>query len=601
MNPAKPPFVHLLTFAVGLAAAYILRRGLRGGGTPREPLPVVAGLAGVLALLTGWSLLSRNAGLALGGSILFLYLWFAGAVRPPLLRRLDWLALLACCLWVVKSNVTVESIKVPFTQDFFSLGKAAFPFAAAWLWAVVYVIASPAQAEETATGLCLLISVVFLVISILQASFMGPLPSAFSAGLLGCCLGISLGSPVRLTARVGPGGRAMLGLMLATISVAGALKNTAFLVLIIPFLALALPLMDITYFVVFGWRRKPPKEIPTTSISTGNAPRANKSLHGFLLAMGMKQEQVALLFYFATGYLGAIAILLVALIKVHFILKFLLLAVFMPVGFLLFYAAYKVLCPAGEATGTVELFGLPIANLTGQETLDRIAQFVLSRRPHHVVTSDSLMLVRAQRDEEFRGILEKADLITPDGTGVVWAGRLLGQPFRERVPGVELVDRICQMAAERGFSVYLLGGEPGVADCAAGQLRQRYPSLRSLGARHGYFPSQEETGVVEEIARLQPDVLFVGMGVPRQEMWISKNLQRLGVPACIGVGGSFDVISGRVPRAPAWMQNCGLEWLYRAVKEPKRLPRLLGLPRFLLMTIRGLRRRDQKEQEKKTG
>jgi N-acetylglucosaminyldiphosphoundecaprenol N-acetyl-beta-D-mannosaminyltransferase len=381
--------------------------------------------------------------------------------------------------------------------------------------------------------------------------------------------------------------------MLATISVVGALKNTAFLVLVMPFLVLAFPLMEISYLLVFARRStEQPEEEPSLPSDRSVAlERRSYSLTSYLLALGMRQEQVALLAYLATAFVGAIAILLVALIKVHFAIKLLVLAIFLPAGFLIFYAAYKVLCPAGTGKETLEIFGIPIANLTSQEVSERIAEFIHSQQPHHVVTSDSLMLVRAQQDEDFRRILEKADLITPDGTGVVWAGRLLGQPIRERVSGVDLVERISQISAQRGFSVYLLGGQPGIAEEAAQVLRERHPGLNIVGIHHGYFSPEEEPEIITEIAGQRPDVLFVGLGAPRQEKWITKNLDRLQTPVCIGVGGSFDVISGHLSRAPLWMQRWGLEWLYRVLKEPKRLPRLLGLPKFMFMTARSLRGR----------
>lgn len=610
----QPPLLHVFVFMVALAGAYGSRRALRGAKW--EALPVLVGLGAAGACLLGARLLWAQLAFALGGSSLLLLAWFFAAQRVAFLRRLNWLILLGCCLWVAGSGVSVDMVKVPLAQKFVSLGRLALPLTVLWLWVVTYLIASPAQAEETATGLCFLISAVFLAISALQADFMGPLPAGLSTGALGCCLGVALGSRSRLTPRVGAAGRGMLGLMLATISVLGALKNTAFLVLVVPFLALALPLVEVTY-VLFSARRlgeedvahgfspaQPPpqadlKVCATTHAVGGEAAvsparsvavsRGRDSLNGYLMGLGLSQEQAAVLFYLATAFLGAVAVLLVLLIEVHFAVKLLLLALFLPGGFLVFFVAHKMLARVGEERGMVELFGVPIANLTGQEALERIAEFVSSRRPHHVVTSDSLMLVRAQRDEEFRQILERADLVTPDGAGVIWAGRMLGQRLREKVSGVDLVERICGIAAERGFSVYLLGGSPGVAEEAARVLAQRHPGLKVAGTRHGYFCAGEEGEIVEGIAAVRPEVLFVGLGAPRQEKWITANLNRLGVPVCIGVGGSFDVISGRLARAPVWMQRWGLEWLYRVMKEPKRLPKLFGLPRFVLMTLRSLR------------
>ena len=168
-----------------------------------------------------------------------------------------------------------------------------------------------------------------------------------------------------------------------------------------------------------------------------------------------------------------------------------------------------------------------------------------------------------------------------DGAGVLWAAKVLDLPLRERVPGVDLTQAICEMAAREGYGVYFLGAAPGVAEKAAAVLRGRFPGLRVVGTHDGYFPPEEEERLVEEIRAARPDVLFVALGMPKQEQWIRKHQERLGVPVLMGVGGSFDVISGNLPRAPQWMQNFGLEWLYRVYLEPQRLPRLLALPRFV--------------------
>jgi N-acetylglucosaminyldiphosphoundecaprenol N-acetyl-beta-D-mannosaminyltransferase len=145
---------------------------------------------------------------------------------------------------------------------------------------------------------------------------------------------------------------------------------------------------------------------------------------------------------------------------------------------------------------------------------------------------------------------------------------------------------LCREAAENGRSVFLLGAAPSVADAAAQVLAGRYPGLKLAGAQHGYFKVSEETDVIARIRRAAPDLLFVGMGMPAQEKWIAKNLQALGVPVVMGVGGSFDVLSGRVGRAPLWMRRAGVEWLYRLVREPWRWRRIAQLPVFAWKVIR---------------
>jgi N-acetylglucosaminyldiphosphoundecaprenol N-acetyl-beta-D-mannosaminyltransferase len=155
-----------------------------------------------------------------------------------------------------------------------------------------------------------------------------------------------------------------------------------------------------------------------------------------------------------------------------------------------------------------------------------------------------------------------------------------------------MMERICERARDRSYSVYLLGARPGVADDAARILRSRCPGLRVVGTHHGYFAPEEEPAIVHAIAEARPDILFVAFGAPKQEKWIRRHLAELRVPVAIGVGGSFDVIAGRVARAPQWMQRAGVEWLYRALREPKRLPRIWAVPRLVWMTLReALRRR----------
>ena len=163
--------------------------------------------------------------------------------------------------------------------------------------------------------------------------------------------------------------------------------------------------------------------------------------------------------------------------------------------------------------------------------------------------------------------------------------RVLGLPVAERVSGVDLVARICERAADKGYAVFLLGALPGVAEDAARSLQSRCTGLRIVGTRDGYFSPEDEPKVVQEIAEAKPDILFVGLGAPRQEKWISRHMEALQVPVAIGVGGTFDVLAGRAKRAPEWMQRAGLEWLYRLLREPSRLPRMWSLPRLIWMTL----------------
>ncbi len=232
------------------------------------------------------------------------------------------------------------------------------------------------------------------------------------------------------------------------------------------------------------------------------------------------------------------------------------------------------------------ILGLRVDPVTPEGALAALEGFIKERAPRHVVTADASMVVTARRDPELHAIVEEADLVTPDGAGILWASRLLGSPIAHKVSGVDLVAQLCRLSAERGWRVFFLGAAPGVAEEAAANLRQRYPGTQIVGARDGYFSASEDAQVVAEVRVATPDVLLVALGIPKQEKWIARHKRELDVPVCIGIGGSFDVYSGRVKRAPLWMQNSGLEWLYRLCANPKKIGKVMTLPKFALLALR---------------
>jgi len=233
----------------------------------------------------------------------------------------------------------------------------------------------------------------------------------------------------------------------------------------------------------------------------------------------------------------------------------------------------------------VRMFGLRLHSVTLAEAEACAEGFIAEGHPHIIVTTDASGIIGALDDPELREIINSADLVTPDGAGVVLAARILGLPVRARCSGCDLVERLCRVATACGRSVYLFGAAPGVAKEAAVNLQKRVEGLQVGGSRDGYFQPEDEPGIVAAISAAKPAVLFVALGIPRQEKWIKSHMQELGVPVCIGIGGSFDVISGRKKRAPVWMQRVGLEWLYRTAKEPWRFPRLKALPRIVCLAL----------------
>lgn len=225
------------------------------------------------------------------------------------------------------------------------------------------------------------------------------------------------------------------------------------------------------------------------------------------------------------------------------------------------------------------MLGCGVDPVDMDDAVARVESFVADGRSAQVVTFGAEMAVRAVRDASYRSVIDAADLVVADTVGVVWAMRRRGVALRDRVAGIELVERLCDAVRA---PVFFLGGAEGVATDAAAALKDRHPSLIVAGVHHGYF-SDGESGVVADAVRASgARLVLVALGVPRQEFWIRDNLRALGAATCIGVGGAFDVWSGRARRAPESWRRAGFEWLYRLLTEPGRLGRQLALPEFVV-------------------
>ena len=227
--------------------------------------------------------------------------------------------------------------------------------------------------------------------------------------------------------------------------------------------------------------------------------------------------------------------------------------------------------------------GVGFDDLTLDEAAQRAAGMIDEGGFHYVVTPNPELVDRARREEPFRQALNGADLVLPDGIGVVYAARLLGRRLKGRCPGIDFAGKLMEHMARTGLRLYLLGAKPGVAEAAAARLEIRYPGLTICGTHDGYF--QEDAPVVEEIRRAGADVVFVCLGAPKQEYWMVKNGPATGARLMAGLGGSLDVFAGVVERAPESWQRLGLEWLYRLTREPTRIGRMARLPLFLVSAV----------------
>ncbi|MFH1111370.1 MAG: WecB/TagA/CpsF family glycosyltransferase [Planctomycetota bacterium] len=220
---------------------------------------------------------------------------------------------------------------------------------------------------------------------------------------------------------------------------------------------------------------------------------------------------------------------------------------------------------------TKELLGVPIHAATMDEVVELCTQAIETRRPLHIGVVNAAKIVQMRRNALLRESVLASDLILADGMSVIWASRLLGQRLPERVAGIDLFERLLALACRRGFSVFFLGATKEVLQEVIRQVHEKYPGARTAASRDGFFPDEESPRVAEEIRRASPDMLFVAMSSPKKELFLGRWADELRVPVCHGVGGSFDVMVGRVKRAPRVWQRFGLEWLYRVVQEPRRM------------------------------
>ena len=236
--------------------------------------------------------------------------------------------------------------------------------------------------------------------------------------------------------------------------------------------------------------------------------------------------------------------------------------------------------------GRIHFLGCKVDRYDFEETIAKIEEYMQGTEAAQVVTLNPEMVMNAREDEQLRELIGTAQIITPDGISIVWATKKFGDPVRERITGVDLMERLCREAAANGWRVFLLGAAPGVAEKAALNLQRKYPGLQVAGTHDGYFKEEESPEIVRQMKDGHTDILFVGMGAPKQEFWIRRNMWMTGARVSMGVGGSFDVFSGLKKRAPEWTIRLHIEWLYRLLSEPSRIKRQIVLPKFAWLVIK---------------
>ena len=243
----------------------------------------------------------------------------------------------------------------------------------------------------------------------------------------------------------------------------------------------------------------------------------------------------------------------------------------------------------------LSIMGVRINNISMNEVLKLTEQKIENDEKYIIYTPNTEIIMMCKKDEEFLNLMNQSDINVPDGVGLIYAGKIKKLPLKEKVAGYDLSINLLKMADEKGLKLYVVGGRPGVAEAAMKNVQNKYPGTKIVGAQHGYFKGAhlgefghyEELSLIEDINKHKPHILFVGFGAKKQEQWIEYNKGKINANVIIGNGGTLDGLAGFVKRAPDIFINLGLEWLYRLIKEPKRITRQIVLPVFMFKVIFG--------------
>jgi len=362
---------------------------------------------------------------------------------------------------------------------------------------------------------------------------------------------------------------ALWGTLFAGLSIFGVSKGIAFYTLaVLPLGLFMLPLIETSVSVI--------------SAAFSPQPTGNLIVYRKLIAHGMDHASAVYTVVFACALFGCIAAFIQVSAASFFALIAATLFIF-GVAWIFFRYGAADIRPDSRRPG---LWGIRVDNISLNYAVTQVQHWInVENKPHIIVTPDALAALRSRTDEKYRKIVKNAGLVLPDGAGLIGALRLLKTPIQERIPGVEFTEHLCKRAAYEGWSIWLIGGKPGVAETAAEVLKSKYPGLIIAGTNDGYFAADQSDGICNDIASSGAKILFAGLGVPKQEYWLDENLKKTGVIVGMGIGGSMDVLSGNLARAPRIWQKLYLEWLYRTIQEPWRWKRIAKLPLFVFYVL----------------
>lgn len=416
----------------------------------------------------------------------------------------------------------------------------------------------------------LLLSMSWLLLSLIVLTYPGGIESSGQICIMGAIL-----LSVFFTRHVDPYRRltepltALWGTLFTGLSILAASKGVAFRALLSLSIGLfILPLAEIAFGVV--------------SAVISPKPTGSSILYRRLISGGCGHPLSVIIVVFICAFFACLAVVF------HVRAYTAILMLVSAAALLLFAKLNFYYAPAfsNKLNRNSGIWGLRIDNISLNYALSQVQHWVnVEKKPHLIVTPDALAALRSRTDERYKKIVRSAGLVLPDGAGLIAALTLIGSPIRERIPGVEFTEHLCRRAAYEGWRVWFLGGEPGVAKKASEVLVRMYPNLIVAGTMDGYFPKEESLAICSEISKSKAQILFVGMGVPMQEYWLSQYLENTGAVVGMGIGGTMDIISGKLARAPAIWQKLCVEWLYRTIQEPCRWRRILKLPVFMFYVL----------------
>ena len=491
-----------------------------------------------------------------------------GVISGHRSRPLPLLELVACVI-IAQSGILIQFFSSPL-GGYLYLDRASLPLTVLWLFFFTQFMKLANRLSGLFTGMMALFS--YLVIGALltqRVSQAGaPILAVALAGTTTCMwlAGYRYG-PRRMTRPAA----SVWAVTAAVASVVSTSKRVAFIALLTPTLLIVAPLIFFTLLISMSYIG--PKVRKLRRVYRWNL--TPERLVNVVMIFCLMGNLILLSHLFVDKLAWTIGLVAVAL------------TVFLQTARLILLRGTNEGC-APPTTGTVEVLGTNFLVGGMPAARKKVLDFLRHKdKARFVITPDALALLRSLVEEDYCNALKEADMVIPDGAGVVWAGDIIKEePILTRTPGVELVDEILDIADNEKLGVFLLGTRDEVLNDAAAEIKRRHPNLRLVGQRNGYFTEEEEREVLVEIKKSGADVLLVAMGVPKQELWMRNHRNVLPVRLMIGCGGSLDVMAGHVVRAPKWLQKLGLEFLWRVLREPTRVKRALLLPVFVFEVLR---------------